>query len=267
MKKSFWYLGFAILSMCLASCSSVAPVPPGPNPYPRSQPIFSQQPAPSENRDILLVKVITLADEDGRDFAVRVDRGVSGGFLGTPEVKVVESGNSDFLLSIRPSLLLFDKTGENYIYEAEASVMLKDASQSRVYASQELSWKGSREFGQEKALRKMVATVVTDVTAWSENALKTVAVQDYAATIVTVQLPKSFWERIRGRNSVEDRNRVLEASKEIGRLPGVMNYELQELDLDNGMARFRVVYVRRQYPVGLVNVVSKVLMESEALNY
>lgn len=247
-------------SMVSVSVSTPAQAPAAAvtsEPTPSVSPV--RRPAPSENRDMLRIRVESSGEDESRAFAERVGHGVSGG-MALPEFKVVREGACDFLLQMRPSLRLFDRTGDNWLYEADVSLLLTDVRRSRFHATKELSFRGRRSFGREKAVRELVTQTVSGVTAWAIEEVNAVVRQDYASAVLSVQLPETLWERLRGsRDGVAALERVQVAAQEIGRLPGVLLYELQKVDCEHGMALFRIVYARREYPAGLIGPVSAAL--------
>ncbi len=251
-----WMLGISLAAL-VSSCASTTRVEHGGE----AAPVWRQSPQPQESFDLLRLRVKTVASENGATFANRFDTAVKSRLL-CPEVKMEERGAVDFQLTFRPAVTLFDQTGESFLYTCEVEMTLRDAVGNRTFATRTLSLKGNRTFGQVAALGNLAEQAAADAAEWANRELRQTATETLVAANLAIALPKSLWEKITAsRKEKSDSARVLEVAGKLGTLPGVVACELLSCDHGNGVANFRIVYFREEYPAGILDTANAAFAE------
>lgn len=207
----------------------------------------------SHQEDRLRLKLEASGSSDQeQQLAVQVARKVSQNI--GESAKVVNAGNYDVNLTITPTLSLLDQSGEYYRMKCDIRVTLKPQSSSRVYSAHSLSFPSERKLGKSEVIKQFSVPAGMEISTWCKKELAKVSDEEIGVAMLTIQLPKYFWQRKRRPDN--DMANTKEVGDKLAAMPSLMDYEFIAIDETQGTCVYRVVYFKSAYPNGFANEAS-----------
>ena len=227
--------GGLLLALACAGCATVTPpVEPGP------PVVLTASSAAQQLR--IRTSVDASSESDHAWTAAGLVRNAVEGRL-TAEGFIMDSGTPDVAVEMSVDASLFDRTGQSAIYEGEVQASVTRTHDRKLLGKTVIQEKGTREYGDAKAVNALSQILATKTAAWVDQA-STSDRTELMASDITVRM------------GLFRRDMAQYIRTFVGRVSPISGIALCEVASQNHAERyvtFRVVYYRKRFPEGLLN--------------
>ena len=245
-----------ILSGCLDRTvlpEPIQPLPPAQSPInPATRPAEDSFSIESAVSTKLRLKIIGSKSEP--DFCSKVaERLAESVVLSKAELTLHDP--YDAVITITPEFELIDSDGDYYRINCQ-QVSVRIQSEQKTYAVKTVEPAPMpRKMGLKNAKNQYAKTVVAALTDYLSSELTRISNQDVAVTEMRFKLRN--WQEKADPAAIA--SQVGKISQILHNMPGIINYTNIAQSTSQASVTFRIVYLKGQYPQGLVNAVTSKL--------
>lgn len=239
--------GWVALGVCLAGCHTVIRPPAGGDGATTATEGFN---TPAELVQQLNFGIRTSPETpEAKALAERIERQVAGRLIA--DGQTLKPAAADLLLDLTVRQSLFDQSGEFILLEGGVDGTLKRLYDGKLLAHDRIEAKGKRELGADKAVASLAEALAPKLDAWIKNACAPERIP-MAACVIDVRRSWMTTFTPGSKLNAEYAERFVKA---VSGMPGVLRCELVGEEPNERLMRFRILYLKDQYPQGLLNAI------------
>lgn len=166
--------------------------------------------------------------------------------------ELLRNGTGDVLINIAPEFELMDKSG-NYYRILCNQINVSINSNSKVYAMTTIEPKAlPRKLGVQKAKDQYIPQASSEISAFLKKELDRISSEEIAVSVLNFTL-----ENVQ-ENPTSDfvAKRIAKITNVLNSTSGIINYLNIRQDVSKATCSFRVVYLKKQFPQGVANVIN-----------
>ncbi len=180
------------------------------------------------------------------------------GAVSSNDAQVLESGNGDVRLTIRPKLKTIDKDVDYYRMNCDVVIELKAVNSDRIFGSKTIKLVSpGRKLGKDAAVSQFDEPAAKEAAEWCRGELKRIADKELGVAVLTIQLPTP--PKGKARRPERDSANIKAIGDNLRKLPNLVSYEFAGQDGEKGTCQFRVAYFKTAYPSGIANEISALI--------
>ncbi len=152
----------------------------------------------------------------------------------------------DVDVNVAVNYTLFDRSGNYFVFEGTANALVTRPHDGQVLGREVINARGDRRLGEDLALQSLGDKMGAAAAEWTVRTV-TSGIGDFAAADIVISRP---WRLFPGSDAARYAQRFIEV---VSTIPGIKWCRLVRQDLGSRELVFRILYIRRDVPEGILN--------------